>query len=169
MTHRIRDFVEGDRAALRELYVLCRRAAFTWADGSTFKAGDFDRDTEGERILVAENKQEVLGFASIWMAENFLHNLFVHPAFWRRGVGTALLRRVMYLTSGPPTLKCLTANTGARTFYARTGWRAIGDGVSSDGPYQLMSFDSHLDPALNPSEKLLGPSTKIILPCEPGP
>jgi GNAT superfamily N-acetyltransferase len=119
------------------------------------------------RILVAENDQQVLGFASIWTAENFLHNLFVHPDYWRTGVGTALLQRAMCVVSGPATLKCLTANTGALAFYARTGWRAIGDGVSPDGPYQIMSLDKHIDPARNLTAKPPGASPGVTLPCEP--
>ena len=135
----VREFEEADRDALRLLYVASRDAAFTWSAAGAHRPGDFDLHTEGERILVAAVGAEVLGFASIWEPDSFLHNLFVHPSFTRKGVGRALLAGCAKHLSAPPTLKCMKANTKALQFYASQGWRALREEVGPDGPYFLMA------------------------------
>lgn len=77
---------------------------------------DFDAHTKGERILVAALEGKVLGFASIWEPESFLHNLFVHPSTMRKGIGQALLESCAKYFNRPPTLKCLVANSNALQF-----------------------------------------------------
>lgn len=135
----VREFDEADRAPLRLLYLASRKAAFTWSAIESFQAGDFDIHTDGERILVAEGNGSLLGFASIWEPDCFLHNLFVHPSFTRKGVGRALLAGCAKHFSAPPTLKCMKANTKALQFYASQGWRALREEVGPDGPYFLMA------------------------------
>ncbi|KAB2968974.1 MAG: GNAT family N-acetyltransferase [Zoogloea sp.] len=135
----IREFEEADRAALRLLYLASRNAAFTWSAIESFQAGDFDIHTDGERILVAEGNGAILGFASIWEPDSFLHNLFVHPSFTRKGVGRALLAGCAKHFSGPPTLKCMKANTQALQFYASQGWSTLREETGPDGPYFLMT------------------------------
>jgi len=87
----LREFEESDREALRHLYLESRKKAFTWSPIDHHQLADFDAHIEGERILVAVVEGEVLGFASIWEPESFLHNLFVHPSATRQGIGQALL------------------------------------------------------------------------------
>lgn len=136
----IREFEEPDRAALRLIYTAARRAAFTWREAACFQPQDFDADTRSECILVALADGVPVGFASIWERDSFLHNLFVHPDFQRKGVGTALLAHCSaYFTAARPTLKCLKANTRAIDFYTRQGWQAVADGDSPDGPYLLFA------------------------------
>lgn len=136
----IRAFQESDRAALRELYTASRRGALPWRRSRALQLEDFDRDTARERIFVAEINGTPVGFASIWEPDNFLHNLFVHPSFQRRGVGKALIDHCMGHFTGFPTLKCVKANVEAVAFYHRLGWQAVGDGDSADGPYFLMAI-----------------------------
>lgn len=135
----VREFNEADRAGLQLLYLASRKAAFTWSAIESHQAGDFDIHTDGERILVAEGNASLLGFASIWEPDSFLHNLFVHPSFTRQGVGRALLAGCARHFSGPPTLKCMKANTQALQFYASQGWRALREEVGPDGPYFQMT------------------------------
>ncbi len=135
----IREFEETDRAALRLLYLASRNATFTWSAIGLHQANDFDMHTDGERILVAEGNGSILGFASIWEPDSFLHNLFVHPSFTRKGVGRALLAGCAAHFSRPPTLKCMKANTKALQFYGAQGWRALREEVGPDGPYFLMT------------------------------
>lgn len=136
----VRTFRESDREPLRRLYQASRNAAFTWAPADARPLTDFDRHTEQELILVALIDQKPVGFASIWEADSFLHNLFVHPQHQRQGVGRALLSHCAQHFSATPTLKCLQVNAGAIRFYSAHGWHVIGEGKSSDGPYFLMAW-----------------------------
>ena len=136
----VRTFRESDREPLRRLYQAARNAAFTWAPVDARPLTDFDKHTEQELILVALIGQEPVGFASIWEADSFLHNLFVHPQHQRQGVGRALLGHCAHHFTATPTLKCLQANAGAIRFYSAYGWHVIDEGESSDGPYFLMAW-----------------------------
>lgn len=135
----VREFEEADREALRLLYVASRNAAFTWPGVEPHQALDFDAHTQGEQILVAHAKGCIVGFASVWVPDSFLHNLFVHPSAMRQGVGQALLRACGKYFSKTPTLKCLTANVNARRFYESQGWRSLGEDTGPSGPYLLMT------------------------------
>ena len=137
----LREFAESDRGQLRQLYVASRAAAFPWLDPSVLRLEDFDRDTHEERLIVAQLGQIPVGFASIWEPDHFVHNLFVHPDFLRRGIGKALIGHCLRHIAGPAKLKCLTANSNAYAFYLHLGWRVSGYGDSPDGPYCLMSAD----------------------------
>ncbi|MCL1030278.1 GNAT family N-acetyltransferase [Serratia sp. arafor3] len=52
---------------------------------------DFDRSTTGEEIWVAEQDGRLLGFVSIYRAEDFIHHLYVDTQQPPQGVGSALL------------------------------------------------------------------------------
>ena len=134
----VREFSESDRDALRDLFVLVHRQAAYLASPGTIGPGDFDRTIEGERVLVAVHADVPIGFASIWEADSFLHNLFVHPRFQGRGVGKALLAACEKYFSGVPSLKCIKANTGARSFYESQGWTVRFEAEGPDGTYLLM-------------------------------
>lgn len=134
----VREFEETDRDVLRRLYACSRNAAFTWQAAEAHQLLDFDAHTEGERIVVAVIDGHVLGFASIWEADSFLHNLFVHPSATRQGIGHALLSYCSQYFSKPPTLKCMKANINATRFYETQGWRVLREDVAAEGPYFLM-------------------------------
>lgn len=75
----IRPYQEADRPFLRSLYLAARQAAFTWRDTRNYRLEDFDRSTIGEEIWVAEQDGKLIGFVSIYRAEDFIHNLYVDP------------------------------------------------------------------------------------------
>ena len=52
-----------------------------------------------------------------------LDDLYIFPAFRRRGIGTAIIRRCC--AEGPVTLYVFTRNTGALSLYRRLGFREI--------------------------------------------
>ncbi len=56
---------------------------------------DFDRDTLEEYILFAEENDYLLSFASLYVPNRFIHNLFVHPIAAGKGVGDLLLERFL--------------------------------------------------------------------------
>lgn len=136
----IRRFVESDRIPLRELFVRARNATFTWESPAKHKLTDFDQSTEDERVLVAWLDQTRVGFASIWEADSFLHNLFVHPDYLRRGIGKALLAHCAPYFDARPRLKCLKANANALGFYAAQGWVVLSEDTSpEDGPFFVLA------------------------------
>jgi GNAT superfamily N-acetyltransferase len=58
-------------------------------------------------------------------AEFFLSRIFLLPAFQKRGVGTALMRRLINrakVAQKPLRLRVLRVNTGARRLYERLGF-----------------------------------------------
>ncbi len=134
----IREIDESDREALRSLYAASRNAAFPWVSIGRHQLADFDAHTKGERVLVAEVAGAVVGFASIWEPDSFLHNLFVHPSAKRTGIGQALLNGCAGYFHKPPTLKCLTANSNAVHFYQAQGWVVLREDIGPDGPYLFM-------------------------------
>nr|WP_024965067.1 GNAT family N-acetyltransferase [Pantoea sp. IMH] len=136
----IRPFTEADRPFLRTLFLASRRANWHWLDGSEWQLEDFDEVTLGERILVAEADGHRTGFAAVLPNDNFLHSLFVDPAWQGRGVGTALLDAVQQNFTSSGALKCMKANTAAVKFYQKHGWQVISDGESEHGEYWLMHY-----------------------------
>jgi GNAT superfamily N-acetyltransferase len=143
----IKPMAVADYGALRALYLLSRRTTFVWLAPEAFKLADFDADVAGERVWVAHVDGRIAGFASVWERENFLHTLFVHPDFLRRGIGTALLAACLatrVANADSPvamTLKCLAKNLPALDFYAARGWSRVGGGDSPEGEFVLLRFE----------------------------
>ena len=96
----IRSFQNHDRAPLSELFLNTRKLSWPWLDSSKWGLSDFEKYTENEMILVAKKDQEYLGFASIYLQENFLHHLFIAPNAQNQGAGTALLHTAEQLFTG---------------------------------------------------------------------
>lgn len=89
-----------------------------------FDVASFRELTEGELVLVAQGRTgEIVGFASIYLEEAFIHHLYVRPDAQGRGVGSALLLAALEMIGRrPATLKCAIGNHRALRFYARHGW-----------------------------------------------
>jgi GNAT superfamily N-acetyltransferase len=135
----IRPATLDDRPALRDLFLLTRREAFVWQRANSFQPDDFDTQTEGEDVLLAQNADtQITGFVSVWMPDRFIHHLFVAPSSQRQGVGLALLRALPQWRASRYRLKCLTRNKAALAFYRAQGFTPIDAGVSEDGAYLLL-------------------------------
>jgi GNAT superfamily N-acetyltransferase len=133
--------METDYAALRDIYLKVRQAAFHWEDPDQLKLEDFDTSTEGELILAALIDNEIVGFASIWVPDNFIHNLFVRAEFQGKGVGTALVNEVKKRVGLPLMLKCVKANTPALNYYQTHNWRIEKEDRDEHGAYYWMKYD----------------------------
>jgi|SRR3569833_624531 len=136
----IREFAEADRPALRNIYLDSRKHTFHWLNTALFELTDFDRDTEREKIFVAEDERLIKGFTSLWLPDNFIHHLYVHPQFLNKGIGKMLLTRAVATAVKPITLKCMVNNHNALAFYKAQGWRCQSEGVNEDGTYQLLIY-----------------------------
>ncbi len=132
---RVRRATQIDRPRLAEIFLIARRHAFPWIDAETFRLSDFKRETEGETILLAEDDQVILGFASVWEPDAFLHHLYVDPPAHRRGIGRRLLLEMGRFCGRPLELKCQTNNHRAIAFYRRLGFTTGESGVSDIGPW----------------------------------
>lgn len=136
----IRRWQESDRPFLRTLFLHARKASWHWLDSSDWRLEDFDAATLDETIWVAEEDGHRLGFASVYENDNFLHNLFVDPAFQGKGVGSALLKHAQSTFTSTGALKCLLQNKTALAFYQHHGWHIEAQGVSPEGDYVLMHY-----------------------------
>ena len=134
----VRPYTDGDHAALSKLYLASRVQTFYWLDTSAYKAEDFDRDTLGEKVLVAEEEGEIMGFISLWVPDNFIHHLYVDPGCVNQGVGKLLLQAACAGFDLPLKLKCLEKNINACNFYLSQGWRILYKQADAGGDYYLM-------------------------------
>lgn len=135
----IRDAVPADMPALRELFLHSRRGTFVWEPAGSFQLADFEAQTEGELLRVAEDDGgRLAGFVSVWEPDNFIHHLHVYRPHHRSGVGRALLHALPGWPATRYRLKCLCANAPALAFYAACGFVEIGTGSAEDGEYLLL-------------------------------
>ena len=136
----IRQAQPNDTPRLAEIFLESRRSGFYWLDPERFQLDDFERQTVGEVVWVAEKDGELAGFISVDEAEAFIHHLFVAPAYQGLGIGRRLLRSLREWLQPPYTLKCLAKNKKARAFYKKNSWRLIGEGRSRNGAYLVLTF-----------------------------
>ena len=84
-----------------------------------------------QQVTVAEAGRRIVGFIAV--SGEWVEQLYLDPAWTGRGIGSRLLDQA---TSGMPVVKlhCFQANTGARRFYERHGFRAeaFGDGSTNE-------------------------------------
>jgi len=138
MTISIRPAQAGDKPAMRELFLRSREETFVWHAVDSFQLEDFDVQTQGELLWVAEDGAQIVGLISLWKSDNFIHHLYVDRRWSGRGVGRQLLRS---LPGWPETrfqLKCLCLNEAALAFYRSCHFVETGSGVASDGAYLVL-------------------------------
>lgn len=137
---RIIECRDRDIDALRGLFLRTRLATFSWVDASRFQLCDFEKETEGEYILVALDGDLLVGFVSIWLADNFVHHLYVDEKYQNRSVGSELLRSAIDKVGLPIRLKCEENNAKAVGFYRHKGFVEKGRGQSENGSYILLEL-----------------------------
>jgi ribosomal protein S18 acetylase RimI-like enzyme len=91
--------------------------------------GFFQEHVLGEdQVWVAEERGSVAGFMAI--REDFIDHLYVHPDFWRQGLGSQFLAFARGLSPAHLWLYALQINLHARAFYEKNGFRAEKLGIS---------------------------------------
>ena len=90
---------------LAQLFLKIRRQTFHWVEPVQFQLDDFTKQTEGERVWVAEHGANICGFISIWQPDNFVHHLYVASDWHGQGIGRALLDHGLTDTAKPGSLK----------------------------------------------------------------
>lgn len=137
----IREASMKDYPRLRQIYLDARRDSFHWANADEMTLDDFDRDTSEEQIVLAEENARVLGFASLYVPDRFIHNLFVHPTASGKGVGDLLLKRAVAELGTPVTLKCVSENHKALRFYKNRGWKAVKEEGEPGARYWVLVYE----------------------------
>lgn len=84
-------------------------------------------------VTMALESGAVLGLIAMSERDgsHWVDQLYVHPARMRRGVGATLLQLQLGRLQGTVRLYCFEPNRGARTFYEKHGFKAIGFGDGS--------------------------------------
>ncbi|MGG0822517.1 GNAT family N-acetyltransferase [Paenibacillus turicensis] len=137
----IREASIKDYPELRQIYLDSRLGSFHWVNTDEMTLDDFDRDTLEEQILLAEENAKVLGFASLYVPNRFIHNLFVHPTAAGKGVGDLLLKGAIAELGTPVTLKCVSENTKALNFYKKRGFKAVVEEGEPGAKYWVMVYE----------------------------
>ncbi len=138
---RIRRARSGDTPQLEQLFLETRCHTFYWEDPTKFQLEDYQKQTVGEEVFVAEG-EGIIAFISVWTQDRppFIHHLFVSPDHQRKGVGTKLVHSLATWLPPPYRLKCLAQNLGARIFYKKMGWVGLEEGTSPEGDYILLEL-----------------------------
>lgn len=81
-------------------------------------------------LVMLERQGEPVAFSALCRPDgvDFIAALFVRPSCWRMGLGAILLRHVM-VGRDSLCLDVYRANSGARAFYERMGFRPAGESV----------------------------------------
>jgi len=80
------------------------------------------------RVWVVEVNRRPVAFMA--MNNDFVDQLYIHPDYWRQGIGNALLNLARELSPEHVWLYTLQVNVNARTFYEKNGFVAEKFGVS---------------------------------------
>lgn len=131
--------MEGrDLEALRHFYLKIRRKTFPWKDIENFALEDFEKDSEGEVVDVAELNGVLVGFISVWQPDDFVHSLYVDESAHGQGIGKALMAKGLLHLQRPVCLKCQSKNTQALDIYAHWGWKKIDQGGEGAHQYWML-------------------------------
>ncbi|MBZ9885433.1 GNAT family N-acetyltransferase [Mesorhizobium sp. CA10] len=130
----LRPAIASDAAAIAKL-MRASVNAFDWMPVLHTPEEDlfFIRDIllPEQQVTVAETAECIVGF--IAAKGEWVEQLYLDPAWTGQGIGSRLLAQA---TAGIPVVKlhCFQANTGARRFYERHGFRAeaLGDGSANE-------------------------------------
>ena len=87
---------------------------------------------------VDERDGNLTGFISVLM-EQFLGAIFVSPAYYRQGIGTALMEKAKQHFP-VLSLEVYRLNRPARAFYYRQGFREIGSAFNTETGHSILTL-----------------------------
>lgn len=110
-----------------------------WDDAKQRAAFADQWEIKDVRIVVFEDDDVGWMQASETDSEIFLRQLFVEPAYQRKGIGSAVLSILLGRSSkaGKPIVLTVLKNNPARSLYERFGFKVVGEA----GAKLHMSFD----------------------------
>ncbi len=126
-----------DIDALEWLFQLTRCHTFILRPAEEFKIGDYVKSTHEDEVWVAEEIGVIIGFVSIYVPDNFIHNLFVHPKHQGKGIGKQLLQVAEENLGRPMRLKAAIDNPKSFSFYEKHGWHQVSIHENIEKPYIL--------------------------------
>ena len=130
----IRPYRKNDFDAVAILWRIARERSlpdFQRAKGYFFVEDiEYFRDhiVPRNKLWVAKLDSTRVGYMA--MQNDFVDQLYIHPDFWRRGIGAALLKHAKLLSPEHVWLFTLQVNMQARGFYEKHGFVAERLGVS---------------------------------------
>lgn len=131
---RIRDMRKSDKAACTDIFSRAWAQTFTHQPRQ-IDVREFERETKGEIVLVAQQDGRIVGFAGLYGPDSFLHHLYIDPLFHGRGLGRELVNAAVKRARGRVSLKCQLINENALAFYARLGFERGDEGDDGAGPW----------------------------------
>lgn len=133
----IRSYRADDAPGCSVIFEDVQREVFADDPPERFDRSRFTLDTTGELIWVAHAAGQIVGFASVWRPERFIHLLLVAREWRGQGVGQALIAAVGDTLGLPIDLKCRISNRDAQGFYERHGWVEVERNRRDPSPYIL--------------------------------
>ena len=135
-----RPAVPSDAESVAEVYLRSRKELVACAplahSDESVRGWIRSRLIPAGRTTVVVVDGTIVGFLTVGNAGDcsWIEQLYLHPAWIGRGVGTELLERARAELSPPIRLYTFQCNTRAREFYERWGFRAVqfGDGSSNE-------------------------------------
>ena len=134
MEYKIREYRDDDFNAVTVLWRVAREKAipefqrkkghFFYQDQAYFQ----DHILKDDEVWIVEFENEAIAFMA--MKDDFIDQLYIHPDFWRRGIGTSLLNFARESSPEHIWLYTLQVNKDARAFYEANGFVAEKFGVS---------------------------------------
>ena len=140
----IRPITEADIPALKALYVRSNNSVRL-----PLPKGYFENDS---RLFVSKTIREAQTLVSIeenriigvvCFTEDFLEALFVEPAFFGRGIGTALLERALE-NKKSLRLNVYRDNQRAISFYRRHAFRITSEGIDTGNRLPYLEMEREL-------------------------
>ena len=130
----------ADAAAVAEVYLRSRKELVACAplvhSDESVRGWVRDRLIPAGRTTVAVVDEVIAGFLSVSTSADcsWIEQLYLHPGWIGRGIGTELLDRARAELAPPIRLYTFQCNERARDFYERRGFRAVklGDGSGNE-------------------------------------
>jgi ribosomal protein S18 acetylase RimI-like enzyme len=134
----LRQATLADAEAIANVYITCRKELLAFAplthSDENIKRWIHEALIPNEMVIVAEENQVIIGMMSFTNTQDMgrINQLYVHPSFVGRGIGTLMIKLAKSMLGSPIQLYTFQQNTGAIRFYERNGFRAIAFSDGSD-------------------------------------